>query len=29
MGFGYDPVFVPDGDTRTFAEMDTVDKNAF
>ena len=29
MGFGYDPVFVPDGDTRTFAEMDTVDKTLF
>jgi len=28
-GFGYDPVFVPDGDTRTFAEMDTVDKTQF
>ena len=28
-GFGYDPVFVPDGDTRTFAEMDTVDKTHF
>ena len=28
-GFGYDPVFVPDGDTRTFAEMDTVEKTLF
>lgn len=28
-GFGYDPVFVPDGDTRTFAEMDIEDKNRF
>ncbi len=27
-GFGYDPVFVPDGDTRTFAEMSAEDKNA-
>jgi XTP/dITP diphosphohydrolase len=27
-GFGYDPVFVPDeGDGRTFAEMDAVEKN--
>ena len=28
-GFGYDPVFVPDGDTRTFAEMNTSEKNIF
>lgn len=28
-GFGYDPVFVPDGDTRTFAEMDLPEKNQF
>jgi len=27
-GFGYDPVFVPDGETRTFAEMDLAEKNA-
>ena len=27
-GFGYDPVFVPDGETRTFAEMSTDEKNA-
>ena len=27
-GFGYDPVFVPDGHTRTFAEMDRATKNA-
>ena len=27
-GFGYDPVFVPDGETRTFAEMDLATKNA-
>ena len=26
-GFGYDPVFIPDGDTRTFAEMDLTEKN--
>jgi len=26
-GFGYDPVFVPDGKTRTFAEMDLSEKN--
>ena len=28
-GFGYDPVFVPDGDTRTFAEMNMDEKNSF
>lgn len=28
-GFGYDPVFVPDGDTRTFAEMSMVEKNQY
>jgi XTP/dITP diphosphohydrolase len=28
-GFGYDPVFVPDGDTRTFAEMNMTEKNLF
>ena len=28
-GFGYDPVFVPDGDTRTFAEMSMVEKNKY
>ncbi len=27
-GFGYDPVFVPDGDTRTLAEYTDVEKNA-
>ncbi|TQN30823.1 XTP/dITP diphosphohydrolase [Haloactinospora alba] len=27
-GFGYDPVFVPDGDTRTMAEMSAEEKNA-
>lgn len=28
-GFGYDPVFVPDGDTRSFAEMTLEEKNRF
>jgi XTP/dITP diphosphohydrolase len=28
-GFGFDPVFVPDGDTRTFAEMNTAEKNNY
>ena len=28
-GFGYDPVFVPDGSDRTFAEMDMAGKNKF
>lgn len=27
-GFGYDPVFVPDGGEQTFAEMSLTDKNA-
>jgi XTP/dITP diphosphohydrolase len=26
-GFGYDPVFIPDGETRTFAEMTAEEKN--
>ncbi|AZB02397.1 RdgB/HAM1 family non-canonical purine NTP pyrophosphatase [Chryseobacterium joostei] len=26
-GFGYDPIFVPEGHERTFAEMDPEDKN--
>jgi len=26
-GFGYDPIFVPDGHARTFAEMDGAEKN--
>lgn len=28
-GFGYDPVFIPEGETRTFAEMGTAQKHAF
>ena len=27
-GFGYDPVFVPEGESRTFAEMTAAEKNA-
>jgi XTP/dITP diphosphohydrolase len=27
-GFGYDPVFIPDGESRTFAEMESSEKNA-
>jgi XTP/dITP diphosphohydrolase len=27
-GFGYDPIFVPEGGTRTFAEMGTGEKNS-
>jgi XTP/dITP diphosphohydrolase len=26
-GFGYDPIFVNDGHTKTYAEMDVVEKN--
>ncbi len=26
-GFGYDPVFLPDGFDRTFAEMELAEKN--
>ena len=28
VGFGYDPVFVPLGDTRTYAELDPAEKHA-
>ena len=28
-GFGYDPIFVPDGATKTFAEMNLEEKNMF
>jgi len=28
-GFGYDPVFLPDGSDKTFAEMDVEEKNQF
>ncbi|MEM1324776.1 MAG: RdgB/HAM1 family non-canonical purine NTP pyrophosphatase [Bacteroidota bacterium] len=27
-GFGYDPIFVPDGETRSFAQMSAQEKNA-
>lgn len=27
LGHGYDPMFVPDGETRTFAELDSGEKN--
>jgi len=26
-GFGFDPIFIPDGDTKTFAEMSLEEKN--
>lgn len=29
MGFGYDPIFVPDGDTRSFGEMKIEEKSKF
>jgi XTP/dITP diphosphohydrolase len=28
-GFGYDPIFIPEGSTKTFAEMDMNEKNQF
>ena len=28
-GFGYDPIFIPEGSTRTFAEMSLAEKNQF
>ena len=28
-GFGYDPVFIPDGSLQTFAEMDLTEKNTY
>jgi len=28
-GFGYDPVFIPAGDTRSFAEMTLAEKNSY
>ena len=28
LGFGYDPVFVPAGETRTFAELESAEKQA-
>jgi XTP/dITP diphosphohydrolase len=29
MGFGWDAIFIPDGSTKTFAEMNLMEKNAF
>jgi len=26
-GFGYDPIFIPDGETKTFGQMETEEKN--
>ena len=26
-GFGYDPIFVPDGEMKSFAEMSLIEKN--
>ena len=28
-GFGYDPIFIPNDETKTFAQMDTKEKNQF
>ncbi len=28
-GFGYDPIFVPNGATKTFAEMTMIEKNTY
>jgi XTP/dITP diphosphohydrolase len=28
-GFGFDPIFIPEGDSRTFAEIGTDEKNSF
>lgn len=28
-GFGYDPIFIPDGSDKTFAQMDTDEKNKY
>jgi XTP/dITP diphosphohydrolase len=28
-GFGWDPIFIPDGETRTFGEMDLSEKNKY
>ena len=28
-GFGYDPIFIPDGHSKTFGEMNIKEKNLF